>query len=77
MHTSKDWRHEEKHKENLRLKLKREFPKEILEDCKTFGQLEAIKHQLDGFKHDEPCRSTIERKALRYEAEASGLELET
>lgn len=76
MHTSKDWRHEEKHKENLRLKLKRELPEEILEDCETFGQLEAKKHLVECFKHDVPCRSTEERKALQYEEAASGLDLE-
>lgn len=72
MHTSNDWRHEQKHEENLRLKLRREFPEEIVDECKTYGQLEAKKAILESFKSDKPCRSTQERAALKFEAEAHG-----
>ena len=72
MRTSNDWHNDKKHEENLRLKLKRELPEELMDECETYGQLEAKKEMMDSFKTDKSCRRKEKQKALQFEEEAYG-----
>lgn len=63
---------EEAHAKNLRLKLAKELPDEVLEHCETRSDLEHAKKAYNSVSQwKETPRTTEKNEALKYEFEAS------
>lgn len=69
---------EEKRKEGLRLRIKRELPREEVNELTDFSHLETKKKVADSISsaHPSPCRTTEKAEALKFEEVAEGVVLD-